>query len=578
MGFSDPRIGELTGATEGEVRRARKEAGILPVYKRVDTCAAEFESHTPYLYSTYERECEADPTDRRKIVILGSGPNRIGQGLEFDYCCCHASFAFREEGFETIMVNCNPETVSTDYDTSDRLYFEPLTFEDVMNVLEVEKPDGVVIQFGGQTPLKLALPLQRAGVRILGTSPDAIDLAEDRKRFSALLEKLGIPQPESGTATSIDEAKAVAARIGYPVLVRPSYVLGGRAMAIVYDEARLEEYAREAVKASPEHPVLVDRFLEDAFEVDVDAVGDGERVVIGGVMQHIEGAGIHSGDSAAVLPSYRVDARHVETIRGYTRRLGLALGVRGLMNAQYAIKDGVVYVLEVNPRASRTTPFVSKATGVPLAKVAARVIAGRSLAEQGITVDLTVPRVFIKESVFPFLKLQGTDILLGPEMKSTGEVMGVSEDFGIAFAKSQAAAGFAIPTSGSVFVSVNDFDKAGVLPQARALEEMGFRILATRGTVEYLNAHGVGAEMVYKVNEGRPNVVDLIKSGRIAIVFNTPLGGESFYDESAIRKSATLHRVLVVTTLTGAAATVQAIAALREKSLDVTSLQEIHGG
>jgi carbamoyl-phosphate synthase large subunit len=577
LGFSDPRIAELTGTTEAGVRRARKAGGIIPVYKRVDTCAAEFESYTPYLYSTYERECEAAPTDRRKIVILGSGPNRIGQGLEFDYCCCHASFAFREEGFETIMVNCNPETVSTDYDTSDRLYFEPLTFEDVMNVLEVERPEGVVIQFGGQTPLKLALPLQRAGVKILGTSPDAIDLAEDRKRFSALLERLGIPQPESGTATSIDEAKAVAARIGYPVLVRPSYVLGGRAMAIVYDEARLEDYAREAVKASPEHPVLVDRFLEDAFEVDVDAVGDGERVVIGGVMQHIEGAGIHSGDSAAVLPSYRVEARHVETIRDHTRRLGLALGVRGLMNAQYAIKDGVVYVLEVNPRASRTTPFVSKATGVPLAKVAARVIAGRSLAEQGITTDLTVPRVFIKESVFPFLKLPGTDILLGPEMKSTGEVMGVSEDFGIAFAKSQAAAGFAIPTSGSVFVSVNDFDKPGVLPHARALVEMGFHIFATRATAEYLNAHAVRAEMVYKVNEGRPNVVDLIKSGRIAIVFNTPLGGESFYDEGAIRKSATLHRVLVVTTLTGAAATVQAIAALRERSLEVTSLQEIHG-
>jgi carbamoyl-phosphate synthase large subunit len=577
MGFSDSRIADLTGQSEADVRRNRKAAGIVPVYKRVDTCAAEFESHTPYLYSTYERECEADPTDRRKIMILGSGPNRIGQGLEFDYCCCHASFAFREEGFETIMVNCNPETVSTDYDTSDRLYFEPLTFEDVMNIIEVEKPEGVVIQFGGQTPLKLALPLQRAGVRILGTSPDAIDLAEDRKRFSALLEKLAIPQPESGTATSIEEAKAVAARIGYPVLVRPSYVLGGRAMAIVYDEGRLEEYAREAVKASPEHPVLVDRFLEDAFEVDVDAVGDGERVVIGGVMQHIEGAGIHSGDSAAVLPSYRIEARHIETIRDYTRRLGLALDVRGLMNVQYAIKDGVVYVLEVNPRASRSAPFVSKATGVPLAKVAARVIAGRSLADQGITADLTVPRIFIKESVFPFLKFPGTDVLLGPEMKSTGEVMGVSENFGLAFAKAQAAAGFTIPTSGAVFISVNDFDKAGVLPQARALAEMEIHIYATHGTAEFLNAHGVAAEMVLKVNEGRPNVVDLIKSGKIDIVFNTPLGGESFYDDSAIRKSATLHGVLVVTTLTGASATVQAIAALRERSLDVVSLQEIHG-
>jgi carbamoyl-phosphate synthase large subunit len=576
MGFADVRIAQLIGGTEAEVRTRRKAAGIVPVYKRVDTCAAEFESHTPYLYSTYEQECEADPTDRKKIVILGSGPNRIGQGIEFDYCCCHASFAFREEGYETIMVNCNPETVSTDYDTSDRLYFEPLTFEDVMNVLDVEKPEGVVIQFGGQTPLKLALPLQRAGVKILGTSPDAIDLAEDRKRFSALLSKLGIPQPESGTASSIDEAKAVAKRIGYPVLVRPSYVLGGRAMAIVYDENLLEEFAREAVKASPEHPVLVDRFLEDAFEADVDAVADGERVVIGGIMQHIEGAGIHSGDSAAVLPSYKIEPRHLETIRQYTRSLGLALGVKGLMNIQYAIKDDVVYVLEVNPRASRTSPFVSKATGVPLAKVAARIIAGRSLAEQGITEDLTVPRIFIKESVFPFLKFPGTDVLLGPEMKSTGEVMGVSEDFGLAFAKSQSAAGFTIPTSGSVFVSVNDNDKAGVLPHAKALAEMGFHLYATRGTAEFLNARGVEAEMVYKVNEARPNVVDLIKSGKIDIVFNTPLGRESFYDDGAIRKSATLHGVLIVTTLTGAAATVQAIAALRKRGLEVASLQEIH--
>jgi carbamoyl-phosphate synthase large subunit len=578
MGFSDVRIAQITKSTEADVRRRRKADGIEPVYKRVDTCSAEFESHTPYLYSTYERESEADPTDRRKIVILGSGPNRIGQGIEFDYCCCHAAFAFREEGFETIMVNCNPETVSTDYDTSDRLYFEPLTFEDVMNIIEVEKPEGVVIQFGGQTPLKLALPLQRAGVKVLGTSPDAIDLAEDRKRFSALLTKLGIPQPESGTALSIEEAKVVARRIGYPVLVRPSYVLGGRAMAVVYDETRLEEYAREAVEASPEHPVLVDRFLEDAFEADVDAVADGERVVIGGIMQHIEGAGIHSGDSAAVLPSYKIAPQHIETIRKYTRSMGLALGVRGLMNVQYAIKDDVVYVLEVNPRGSRTTPFVSKATGVPLAKVAARVIAGRSLASQGITEDLTVPRIFIKESVFPFLKFPGTDILLGPEMKSTGEVMGVSRDFGMAFAKSQAAAGFDIPTSGSVFVSVNDNDKAGVLPHAKALADMGFHIYATRGTAHYLNSHGVEAEMVYKVNEARPNVVDLIKSRRIDIVFNTPLGGESFYDDGAIRKSATQQGVLVVTTLTAAAATVKGIAALRGNAIEVASLQEIHGG
>ncbi|MCG6927498.1 MAG: carbamoyl-phosphate synthase large subunit [Acidobacteria bacterium] len=576
MGFSDARLGQLSGASEAVVRAARKAAGIEPVFKRVDTCAAEFQSYTPYLYSTFESECEAEPTDRRKIVILGSGPNRIGQGLEFDYCCCHASFAFKEEGYETIMINCNPETVSTDYDTSDRLYFEPLAFEDVMNVLEKEKPEGVVIQFGGQTPLQLALPLQEAGVPIIGTSPDAIDLAEDRKRFSALLRELDIPQPESGTATSLEEAKAVAEGIGYPVLVRPSYVLGGRAMAIVYDAAHLEGYVREAVKASPEHPILIDRFLEDAFEVDVDALGDGERVVIGGILQHIEEAGIHSGDSAMVLPTYKVAAEHLETIRRYTRQLGLALEVKGLMNVQYGIKDDVVYVLEVNPRASRTTPFVSKATGVPLAKVAAKIMAGRSLAEQGILDDLEVKRIFVKESVFPFLKFPGADILLGPEMKSTGEVMGISSDFGIAFAKSQQAAGYHIPTTGTVFVSVNDFDKPGVLPHARTMHEMGIHILATRGTAEYLREHDVPAETVYKVNEGRPNVVDLIKDGRIDLVFNTPLGGESFYDDSAIRKSAVLHNVLVVTTLTAAAATVQAMCALHDRATDVVSLQEIH--
>jgi carbamoyl-phosphate synthase large subunit len=576
MGFSDARLGQLAKTSEADVRARRKAAGIVPVYKRVDTCAAEFVSHTPYLYSTYESESEADPSDRKKVVILGSGPNRIGQGIEFDYCCCHASFAFKEEGYETIMVNCNPETVSTDYDTSDRLYFEPLAFEDVMNVLELEKPEGVVIQFGGQTPLRLAIPLANAGVKILGTSPDAVDLAEDRKRFSALLDRLGIAQPESGTATSLEEAKAVAARIGYPVLVRPSYVLGGRAMAIVYDASHLEGFVREAVKASPEHPILVDRFLEDAFEVDVDALGDGERVVIGGILQHIEQAGIHSGDSAMVLPTYKITPPHLETIRRYTRELGMALEVRGLMNVQYAIKNDVVYVLEVNPRASRTTPFVSKATGVPLAKVAAKIMAGRTLAQQGVTSDLEVSRIFVKESVFPFLKFPGADILLGPEMKSTGEVMGISEDFGMAFAKSQIAAGYRIPTSGTVFISVNDFDKAGVFPHAKALREMGFRILATRGTQEYLSTRGVECDFVYKVNEGRPNVVDFIKDGEIAIVFNTPLGRESFYDDGAIRKSATLHGVLVVTTLTATAATVLAIRAMRERTLDLLSLQEIH--
>ena len=576
MGFSDARIAALTGTTEAEARVRREREAILPVYKRVDTCAAEFESHTPYLYSTYEQESEARPTDRRKVMILGSGPNRIGQGIEFDYCCCHGSFAFQEEGYETIMVNCNPETVSTDYDTSDRLYFEPLTFEDVMNIVELERPEGVVIQFGGQTPLKLALPLHRAGVRVLGTSPDAIDLAEDRKRFSALLSALDIPQPRSGTAASLQEAKEVAARIGYPVLVRPSYVLGGRAMAIVYDEAHLEGYVREAVSASPEHPVLVDCFLEDAYEVDVDALGDGDRVVIGGIMEHIEEAGIHSGDSSAVLPPYKIPARHLDTIRDMTRRLGLALKVRGLMNVQFAIKGDTVYVLEVNPRASRTVPFVSKATGVPLAKVAARIMAGRSLQEQGVTEDLGVSRFFIKTPVFPFMKFPGSDILLGPEMKSTGEVMGISEDFGIAFAKAQAAAGNMVPTEGTAFISVNDYDKGGVLPHARALHEIGFHILATRGTAEFLNAQDVPAELVFKVNEGRPNVVDRIKSGGIHLIINTPLGRESFYDDGAIRTNAILHGVLCVTTLTAAAATVQAIRALRKHAVTVSTLQEIH--
>jgi carbamoyl-phosphate synthase large subunit len=578
MGFSDARLAALSGSTEPEVRARREKQGIRPVYKRVDTCAAEFESHTPYLYSTYEEECEAAPTGRRKIMILGSGPNRIGQGIEFDYCCCHGSFAFREEGFETIMVNCNPETVSTDYDTSDRLYFEPLTFEDVMNIVERERPEGVVIQFGGQTPLRLALPLHRAGVPILGTSPDAIDLAEDRRRFSVLLDELGIPQPESGTATSLEEAKVVAARVGYPVLVRPSYVLGGRAMAIVYDASHLEEYVREAVRTSPEHPILIDRFLEHAVELDVDAVADGERVVIGGILQHIEEAGIHSGDSCAVIPTFGVAERHLALVRDATRRLGLRLGVRGLMNVQFAIQKDVVYVLEVNPRASRTVPFISKATGVPLAKVAARVLAGRSLEEQGITQDLEVDRFFIKAPVFPFLKFPGADILLGPEMKSTGEVMGISGSFGTAFAKALAAAGSEIPTSGTAFVSVNDHDKEALLPIARALHALGFSLLATRGTAAFLEGGGVPCEMIYKVNEGRPHVVDRIKSRGIDLVINTPLGEASFYDDGAIRKNAILYGVLCLTTITAAAATVEAIRSLRSREkIEVISLQEIHG-
>ena len=575
LGFSDARIGDLTGATEAQIRAKRKGLGIAPVYKRVDTCAAEFESHTPYLYSTYENECEADPTTKRKVMILGSGPNRIGQGIEFDYCCCHASFAFHEEGCETLMVNCNPETVSTDYDTSDRLYFEPLTFEDVMNIVEREKPDGVVIQFGGQTPLKLALPLFRAGVPIWGTSPDMIDLAEDRRRFAKLLDELKIPQPESGTALSIEEAHTVARRIGYPVLVRPSYVLGGRAMAIVYTDDDLEGFAKEAVKASPDHPILVDRFLEDAFEVDVDALGDGERVIIGGILEHIEEAGIHSGDSAMVLPTYKVKPEHIATIRDYTRRLGLALNVRGLMNVQYAIKDEQVYVIEVNPRASRTTPFISKATGVPMAKIAAKIAAGRTLKELGLTKDLEVKRIFVKESVLPFVKFQGSDILLGPEMKSTGEVMGIARSVGMAFAKGQAAAGTSIPTSGAVFISVHDNDKPGVLEMARSLHEFGFRILATRGTAAFLTKGGVPAETVSKVGEAKPDCLDLIRGGQIQLVINTPLGRKSFVDDGAIRKQATQQGVLAFTTLTGAAATVDAIRALRTNSFEVESLQEI---
>jgi carbamoyl-phosphate synthase large subunit len=575
LGFSDARIGDLTGVSEGDVRARRKGLGITPVYKRVDTCAAEFESHTPYLYSTYATECEADPTGRRKVMILGSGPNRIGQGIEFDYCCCHASFAFHEEGCETLMVNCNPETVSTDYDTSDRLYFEPLTFEDVMNIIEREKPDGVVIQFGGQTPLKLALPLFRAGVPIWGTSPDMIDLAEDRKRFAKLLDELKIPQPESGTALSIPEAREVARRIGYPVLVRPSYVLGGRAMAIVYTDDDLEGFAKEAVKASPDHPILVDRFLEDAFEVDVDALGDGERVIIGGILEHIEEAGIHSGDSAMVLPTYKVKPEHIATIRDYTRRLGLALNVRGLMNVQYAIKDDKVYVIEVNPRASRTTPFISKATGVPMAKVAAKIAAGRTLADLGLTNDLEVKRVFVKESVLPFVKFPGSDILLGPEMKSTGEVMGIARSVGLAFAKGQAAAGTSIPTSGGVFISVHDSDKPGVLELARSLRDFGFEVLATRGTAAFLAERGVKAAPVAKVGEGNPDCLDMIRGGQIQLVINTPLGRKSFVDDGAIRKQATQQGVLAFTTLTGAAAAVDAIRVLRESAFEVESLQEI---
>jgi carbamoyl-phosphate synthase large subunit len=580
-GFADHDLALLLGLDEASLRVRRQDAGLVPAYKRIDTCAAEFESFTPYLYGTFESECEADPTPRHKVVILGSGPNRIGQGIEFDYCCCHAAFALRDEGYETVMVNCNPETVSTDYDTVDRLYFEPLTFEDVYAVVERERSKGgevaCVVQYGGQTPLKLALPLQAAGVRILGTSPDSIDLAEDRKRFAKLLWDLGIPQAPSGTATSADEARDVASAIGFPVVVRPSYVLGGRAMAIVYDTAALDRYMRHAVQASPEHPILVDKFLEDATEIDVDAIADaGGAVVIGGIMEHIEQAGIHSGDSSCVVPPFQLSDRHIATIRDCTRRIARALNVVGLMNTQFALKDDVVYVLEVNPRASRTVPYLSKATGVPLAKIAARLMIGRTLAECGITEDLQVSGYFVKTPVFPFVRFPGVDTLLGPEMKSTGEVMGGAETFGSAFAKAQMAAGQHLPQAGTAFISVNNLDKPNVLPIARQLESLGFKLVATRGTAAYLRAHGLEADIIYKVNEGRPHVGDELLNRRIALVINTPLGRESFFDDRTVRSAAMLQGVPCITTLTGAAAAVSAIAALKSEGLMVKSLQEYH--
>jgi carbamoyl-phosphate synthase large subunit len=580
-GFSDRELGPILGADEDAVRSARAEHGLKPAYKRIDTCAAEFESFTPYLYGTYEQECEADPTPRQKVVILGSGPNRIGQGIEFDYCCCHAAFALRDEGFETVMINCNPETVSTDYDTVDRLYFEPLTLEDVSAIITREQELGAdvscVVQYGGQTPLKLALPLQAAGVKIIGTSPDSIDLAEDRERFAQLLWDLGIPQAPSGTALTPGEARDVAEKIGFPLVVRPSYVLGGRAMAIVYDMAALDRYMIAAVSVSPGHPILIDKFLEDAVELDVDAVADATgAVIIGGIMEHIEEAGIHSGDSSCVIPPHKVIDRHVTTIRDYTRRIARALKVVGLMNTQFAIKDDVIYVLEVNPRASRTVPYLSKATGVPLAKVAARVMIGRTLAQLGLTEDLEVSGFFVKTPVFPFVRFPGVDTILGPEMKSTGEVMGAASTFGTAFAKAQIGAGMQLPTEGTAFISVNNHDKPAVVQIARDLRDLGFRLVATRGTASYLRAHGLNAEIVFKVNEGRPHVGDEILNDRIQMVINTPLGRESFFDDRTVRRIAMMHGVLSITTLTGAAATVNAIKALRSEGLGVRALQEYH--
>jgi carbamoyl-phosphate synthase large subunit len=582
-GFGDQELALALNTTETAVRERRVALGLKPVYKRVDTCAAEFESFTPYLYSSYEPTCEANPTSRNKVVILGSGPNRIGQGIEFDYCCCHAAFALREEGLETVMINCNPETVSTDYDTADRLYFQPLTFEDVMAVIETERSAGgevsCLVQFGGQTPLKLALALQHAGVRIMGTSPDSIDLAEDRKRFAALLSSLDITQPASGTAISRQEARDAAASIGFPVVVRPSYVLGGRGMAIVYDVATLDRYMTQAVDVSPEHPVLVDKFLEDAFEFDVDAIADaGGDVIIGGIMEHIEEAGIHSGDSSCVVPPFICPERHLATIRDYTRRVARALKVVGLMNVQYAIKDDLVYVLEVNPRASRTVPYLSKAAGISLAKVAAKVMAGRTLKELGFTEDIQVAGVFVKSPVFPFVRFPGVDTILGPEMKSTGEVMGGSTNFGVAFAKAQLAVGQRLPESGTAFVSVNNDDKANLLPIARDLAELGFHLIATRGTAAYLRAYGLDVDVVYKVNEGRPNIADEIVNRKVDLVINTPLGRESFFDDRTVRRAAMMHEVPCITTLTGAAAAVSAIRGLRQQGLGVRALQDYYAG
>ncbi|RMG31537.1 MAG: carbamoyl-phosphate synthase large subunit [Gammaproteobacteria bacterium] len=573
-GFSDRRLAKLLGTDEHRVRARRHELGVRPVYKRVDTCAAEFATTTAYLYSTYEEECEAQPTDRRKIMVLGGGPNRIGQGIEFDYCCVHASQACREEGFETLMVNCNPETVSTDYDTSDRLYFEPLTLEDVLEIVHVEKPEGVIVQYGGQTPLKLARDLEAAGAPIIGTSPDSIDLAEDRERFQQLIERLGLKQPPNATARSTEEALAKAAELGYPLVVRPSYVLGGRAMEIVYNEDELRRYMHEAVRVSNESPVLLDRFLDDAVEVDVDAVSDGRQVLIGGIMEHIEQAGVHSGDSACSLPPYTLDADLQERLRAQVRALAGALDVVGLMNTQFAIQGREIYVLEVNPRASRTVPYVSKATGRPLAKVAARCMIGRSLAEQGATEE-RVPSYFaVKEAVFPFIKFPGVDPILGPEMKSTGEVMGVGTRFPEAFLRAQQAAGIQLPSAGRIFISVRDADKPGAVDLAREFVRRGFEIVATRGTARAIQAAGIPCAVVNKVIEGRPHIVDMIKNDQISYIVNTTEGRQAIADSYTIRRTALQHKVHVSTTLAHGRAVAMALD--YRDYVEVHRLQDLH--
>lgn len=576
LGFADSHISRLLSSSfflQTSVRELRKKLGILPTFQRVDTCAAEFESQTPYLYSAYEMDDESRPTDKQKILILGGGPNRIGQGIEFDYCCCQAAFALSGMGYETIMYNCNPETVSTDYDTADRLYFEPLTLEHVLNVIDKEQPIGVIVQFGGQTPLNLAAGLEAAGVKILGTSPHAIQLSEDREEFAKLLKELDIPQPENGIARSLEEARVIAERIGYPVLVRPSFVLGGRAMALVESEVHLAGFIQKAIEAAPGQPILIDKFMEDAFEIDVDALSDGEHVVVGAIMQHIEEAGVHSGDAACVLPPYKVSEFHLGIMREYTEQLGLALGVRGLMNVQFALKDEVVCVLEVNPRASRTVPYASKATNLNLAYKAAQVMAGKTLEELGVTEEPRVDGFFIKEAVLPFKKLPGSSTLLGPEMRSTGEVMGHASRFGHAFAKSQIAAGQGLPQSGAVLISVNDYDKSAALKVARDLHRMGFGLYATPGTADFFNKVGLPIEVVHKIDEGSTAIEDLIRSGKVQLILNTPLGTHAHSDGARIRSAAIAMNVPLLTTLSAGIAAVAAIQALNKKELKYRSLQ-----
>ena len=576
-GFSDIQLAYLLNSTEKKVRSHRKKCNIKAVYKLVDTCGGEIKASKPYYYSTYETSDESHPSGNRKVLILGGGPNRIGQGIEFDYCCCHASYALKEEGIESIMVNCNPETVSTDYDTSDKLYFEPLTVEDVLNIVDIEKPIGVIVQFGGQTPLNISVPLAKAGVKILGTSPDSIDIAEDRKRFQQMVKKLKLIQPENGTATSFEGAKKVANRIGYPVVVRPSYVLGGRAMEIVYDEEGLSNFMEKAVEASPERPILIDKFLEDAIEVDVDAVADGRRCVIGGIMEHIEEAGIHSGDSAMVIPPYTLGEDIIEVIKKNTYALAKGLNVKGLLNIQYAVKNNIVYVLEVNPRASRTIPFVSKAIGVPLAKLATKIMLGKTLEELGFTKEKKIDYIAVKESVFPFIRFPGVDAILGPEMKSTGEVMGIDSTFGVAYAKSQIAAGQRLPIRGNVFISVKNQDKRNIVFIAKKLVDLGFKIMATSGTADALMRNDIEVKTLPKLHEGRPNIIDLIKDDKVDLIINTPAGKATKEDESKIRSHAILYSVPLITTISGAQASVNGIENLiKRPKMSVKSLQEYH--